>query len=161
MFCFEVATFSSLALRAFACAFRLSPHTASRPWGASGAGCSAQRRVGRGSREAQEQREHPKGGCGQQEAECARGPRHSSAPEAESALSHSGGRACAGRHAPARAAVQPRAPPPHSGSSLQLCSCLAAGVGVGAVFCVYFFKLGEEPNSYCPRVPGKPRSLVP
>lgn len=56
--------------------------------------------------------------------------------------------------------LQPGPPPPHC-SSLQLCSCLAGGVGVRAVFCVYIFELGEEPNSYCPRVPGRPRSLVP
>lgn len=43
--------------------------------------------------------------------------------------------------------------PPHIGSLPQLCSCLASGVGVRAGIC--FFKLGEEPNSYCPWVPGQ------
>lgn len=40
LFYFEVATFSSIALRAFACALRLSPHVASRPqqWGWRGGG---------------------------------------------------------------------------------------------------------------------------
>lgn len=54
LFYFEVATFSSIALRAIACALRLSPRTASRPQqGLQEAGCSAQTRVGGGPREAQ------------------------------------------------------------------------------------------------------------
>lgn len=48
LFYFEVATFSSIALRVFACALRLSPHVASRPQqGLQEAGCSAQRWVRR------------------------------------------------------------------------------------------------------------------
>lgn len=43
LFYFEVATFSSIALRVFACALRLSLFVASRSqWGIQEAGCSAQ-----------------------------------------------------------------------------------------------------------------------
>lgn len=48
LFYFEVTTFSSIALRAFACALRLSPYVASRPQrgrergAVQEAGCSAQ-----------------------------------------------------------------------------------------------------------------------
>ena len=148
---------SSIALRAFACALRLSPHTASRPRGAPGGWLLCSATGGKGVPERLRSRgsAHAEGGCGQ-------------AGGGGRAQALGGGRACAQwprcceKHTTAVftlfTAPGPAAP---LCSSLQLCSCLAGGVGVGAVFCVYFFKLGEEPNSYCPRVPGKPRSLVP
>lgn len=63
MFYFEVATFSSIALRVFACAFRLLLFVASgSQWGIQEAGCSAQEF--RGSREAETE---PKVAVGRQE----------------------------------------------------------------------------------------------
>lgn len=74
-FYFEVATFSSIALRAFACALRLSPHMASRPRGASGPAALLRDGWEGGSREAQEQGERTQRvAVGRQEAERARGP---------------------------------------------------------------------------------------
>lgn len=64
LFYFEVATFSSIALRVFACALRLSLFVASRSqWGIQEAGCSAQRV--QGAREAEAE---PKVAVGRQDA---------------------------------------------------------------------------------------------
>ena len=67
LFYFEVATFSYIALRAFACALRLSPHTASRPRGAPGGRPLCSETGGKGVPERRRSREsaHAEGGCGQ------------------------------------------------------------------------------------------------
>lgn len=170
LFYFEVATFSSIALRAFACALRLSPHVASRPQrGLQEAGCSAQRRVGRVPREAR--------GAERGSRRWLQVGRRLSTSRAVSIPQPrrrrvlqplGGGHLCTSGNTPASAfprwqaqyyslhtVYSPGHQPPHTGSSPQLCSGLAGGVGV------CFFKLGEEPNSYCPWVPGKPVPWFP
>lgn len=97
-----MATFSSIALRAFACALRLSPHVASRPrrrggGGGQEAGCSAQRWVGRGPGEARGAEIEPRRwlwglgwGAGKRFS-AFRGSECPSAPKKEGALNHSEG----------------------------------------------------------------------
>lgn len=90
-----------------------------------------------GSREAQERERTQRVAVGRQEAEGA--PKHSE--EGMRALSGSAPASAAVRSTALQSShcLQPRAPAAPLCSSLELCSCLAGGVGVRAVFCVYFF----------------------
>lgn len=96
LFYFEVATFSSIALRAFACALRLSPHVASRPqhWGGVGGEggswllCSEM--GGKGAWTGTRSRDRTqKVAAGGQEVQRIRGSECPSAPKKEGALNHS------------------------------------------------------------------------
>lgn len=161
--CSEAAASSSLALRARACAFRLSPHQACRPRGGLRGRLLCSEMGGKGVQRGTGAERAPRGGCGQQEAERARGPGLPSPPEAESALSLSEGAVPApGASAPASVLCSPRPPPPHSGSSLQLCSCLAVGVGVGAGFlCLFFFNWVKSQIATVPGCQASPGPWFP
>lgn len=145
-----MATFSSIALRVFACALRLSPRVASGPQRGPPRRLAALLRGGwEGDRERhEEQRQNPEGGCrgggrGRARGLAHRGSERPSALKKEGALNHSEEaiRALSG-NIPASAfprrqaqyyslhtVYSPGHHLPHTGSSPQLCSCLASGVG--------------------------------